>query len=177
MQHLPFPGTGLPKLIESYWTAKCEARKGGECLFSSSFFPFCLCFGGFGVLGFAVVEGFFLSCRFLPLPFCSPLCSKVRPGRRLVPGPEATLIPGAAAALPPPPPPTPVKPRQTHTNPNLSFLPPKTPTPGVQPGRRRGEAPPDPTGEQTHPAAPAARGPTGSGRPLPKMNLKKKINK
>lgn len=109
MQHLPFPGTGLPKLIESYWTAKCEARKGGECLFSSSFFPFCLCFGGFGVLGFAVVEGFFLSCRFLPLPFCSPLCSKVRPGRRLVPGPEATLIPGAAAALPPPPPPNPRK--------------------------------------------------------------------
>lgn len=116
------------------------------------------------------VLGFFLSCRFLPLPFCSPLCSKVRPGRRFVPGPEATLIPGAAAALP-----TPVKPRQTHTNLNLSFLPPKTPTPGVQPGRRRGEAPPDPTGEQTHPAAPAARGPTG--RPLPKINLKKKKRK
>lgn len=131
-QHLPFSSTGLPKLIESYWTAKCEARKGGECLFSSSFLPFCLYFVGFGGLGFLCPAGF---CPFPSAPASAPGCSREdasSPGQRR-PSSRRQPLPRF--------PPTPVKPRQTHTNLNLSFLPPKTRTPGVQPGQRTGEAP------------------------------------
>lgn len=81
----PFSGTSHQNLIESYRTAKCEARKGGGCLVSLFFPPFCLCFAGF-MVGFGCL-GFFTSCRFLPLSFCSPLCAKMRPGRRPVPRP------------------------------------------------------------------------------------------
>lgn len=138
-----------------------------------------------------------MSCWvFFPFSFCSLLCAKVRPGRRLVPEAEATLIPGATPA---PLPHVPIKSRHTHTNLNLSFLPPKTPTPGVQPGQgtgepssRRGTNPPHLQPQHSRSSRPArarscasacpgavwvASGPTVTGQPVPKNELKKRKEK
>lgn len=143
------------------------------------------------MFGFLCPAGFFF-----PFSFCSLLCAKVRPGRRLVPRAEATLTPGATPA---PLPHVPIKSRHTHTNLNLSFLPPKTPTPGVQPGQgtgepfsRRGTSPPHLQPQHSRSSRPArarscasagpgavwvASGPTVTGQPVPKNELKKKKRK
>lgn len=170
----PLPRHRPPQTNRIILDRKVRGEEGRGVSVFFFFFPFLSLFWrvwGVGVCGCG--EVFFV----LPVFASSlllPTLLKGAPGKTPRPRAGGDPHPGGSRCPSPPPPPTPVKPRQTHTNPNLSFLPPKTPTPGVQPGRRRGEAPPDPTGEQTHPAAPAARGPTGSGRPLPKMNLKKK---
>lgn len=67
----PFSGTSHQNLIESYRTAKCEARKGGGKLSSFSlFFPFlslfCRVYGGFWLFGFFYVLPVFASFLLLP---------------------------------------------------------------------------------------------------------------
>lgn len=76
-QHLPFSGTGLPKVVQSCWTAKYEReRKRAGSIYTSPptprrlFFFLCLFFRVCGVWGV------FMSCRVLPHSFCSPLCYK-----------------------------------------------------------------------------------------------------
>lgn len=187
-QHLPFSGTGLPKVVQSCWTAKYEReRKRAGSIYTSPptprrLFLFCVCFLGFAVFGvFLCPAGF---CLILSAPLSA--ITKTPRARS-----EGNPHPGDSGH------PASPQPRKVEMDPHQPepLLSPSENTDAGSSARAEdgpGVLPPDPAGSESSPAdlpippqrlsrtarsGWAASGPTGTDRPLPRITSEKEKKK